>query len=160
MEGMAPMSKYAADTNVSVEASRNEIERTLARYKADAFAYATEAGRATIMFRMAGRQVRFVLALPARDDREFTHHSRGARTESAAESAWEQACRQRWRALALVIKAKLEAVSAGITTIEDEFLAHTILGDGRTVGEAIKPQIEQHYMTGGPANLMLEGPRK
>lgn len=152
------MTKYAADTSVSVEASRNEIERTLTRYRADAFAYATEAGRASIMFRMAGRQVRFVLTLPDRQDRGFTHHSRGERTEASADAAWEQACRQRWRALALVIKAKLEAVSAGITTIEDEFLAHTILADGRTVGEAIKPQIEEHYALGGPATLMLGAP--
>lgn len=152
------MTKYASDTSVSVESSRMEIERTLTRYKADAFAYATEPGRASIMFRMAGRQVRFVLALPDRADREFTHHSRGVRTEASADAAWAQACRQRWRALALVIKAKLEAVSAGITTIEDEFLAHTILANGRTVGEAIKPQIEEHYALGGPATLMLEGP--
>ena len=152
------MTKYASDTNVSVESSRNEIERTLTRYKADAFAYATEPGRASIMFRMGGRQVRFVLNLPDRQDREFTHHSRGERTESAADAAWEQACRQRWRALALVIKAKLEAASAGITTVEDEFLAHTVLADGRTVGAAIKPQVDEHYLTGGPATLFLGGP--
>ena len=43
-----------------------------------------------------------------------------ARQADAAEVAgmlkhWEQACRQKWRALALVIKAKLEAVAAGAT---------------------------------------------
>ena len=45
---------------------------------------------------------------------------RGAR---ARQETHDQACRQRWRALLLVIKAKLEAVTAGISTVETEFLA-------------------------------------
>ncbi|MFZ5667985.1 MAG: hypothetical protein ACOY4K_00685 [Pseudomonadota bacterium] len=153
------MTRYAADTSVSTEKSRMEIEQTLRRYKADAFAYATEAGRATIGFRIAGRYVRFMLNLPDPGDREFTHHSRGLRTAEAAEKAWEQACRQRWRALALVIKAKLEAVAAGITTIEDEFLAHTMLPDGSTVGQWMKPQVDEAYRIGAmPTQLLISGP--
>jgi hypothetical protein len=42
MEGTSSMTRYAADTSVSVEKSRMEIERTLARYGADAFAYFSE----------------------------------------------------------------------------------------------------------------------
>ena len=42
--------------------------------------------------------------------------------EKTAHGRWEQACRQRWRALALVIKAKLEAIDAEISTFEEEFL--------------------------------------
>jgi hypothetical protein len=80
--------------------------------------------------------------MPSRDDREFTHYKRGAhneyaRTADAAEKAWEQVTRQRWRALALVIKAKLEAVTSGISTFEAEFLANTMLPDGRTVGDVV-----------------------
>lgn len=154
------MSTYAKDTTVSTEASRMEIERTLRRYKADAFAYGTEGRRASIMFRMSDRQVRFVLTLPDPADRAFTQHSRGWRTPEAAEKAWEQACRQKWRALALVIKAKLEAVSAGITTVEDEFLANTMLPDGSTVGQWAKPQLDDVYRLGHmPQGLLaLEGP--
>lgn len=154
--------RYAAETSVSVENSRMEIERTLRRYRADAFAYATEGQRASIMFRMADRQVRFVLTLPDPQAREFTEHSRGRRTPEAAEKAWEQACRQRWRALALVIKAKLEAVAAGITTVEDEFLAHTVLPNGSTVGQWAKPQLDEVYRLGHmPSGLLaLEGPRR
>lgn len=157
------MTAYAASTSVSVEASRGEIERTLRRYKADAFAYGMEGAQASIMFRMAGRQVRFRLTMPDRENAAFTTYTQGRsvfrRTETEIEKRWEQACRQRWRALALVIKAKLEAVSAGITTIEDEFLAHTVLSDGRAVGDAIKPQLEEHYRIGGPPMLMLEAPQ-
>lgn len=154
------MTRYASDTAVSVEKSRMEIERTLQRYGADAFAYFSEANRAMVAFRMADRQIKFVLTLPEKSLREFTHHSRGMRTADAALAAWEQACRQRWRALALVIKAKLEAVAAGITTVEDEFLAHTVLPDGSTVGEWARPQLDEAYRIGAmPTALLLEGPR-
>lgn len=150
---------YAAETSVPVERSRAEIEATLERYGADAFGYSTEAGRATVAFRIQGRHVRFILLLPDRADKAFTHSSRGPRPADVALKAWEQACRQKWRALNLVVKAKLEAVAAGITTVEDEFLAHTVLADGRTVGEQIQPQLTEHYRIGGPSALMIEGPR-
>jgi hypothetical protein len=63
--------------------------------------------------------------------------------------AWEQACRSRWRALLLCIKAKLEACAVGITTFDSEFLAHIVTGDGRTVAERIVPQLTN----GGPLLL-------
>lgn len=56
--------------------------------------------------------------------------------------------RQRWRALALVIKAKLEAVEAGITEFEEEFLAHIVLPNGGTVGQFMLPQVATAYETG------------
>ena len=58
--------------------------------------------------------------------------------------SYDQACRQRWRALLLVIKAKLEAVTAGISTIETEFLANIVLPDNTIcVGEWMLPQIDR-----------------
>lgn len=155
------MSRYASETTVSVEKSRAEIESILRRYKADAFGYATNAESAMLYFQMVGRRIKFVLPMPDPKAREFTHTPARGQLRSAleAERAWEQACRQRWRALALVIKAKLEAVAAGITTIEAEFLAHTVLPDGSTVGEAMLPRIAQAYQDGHMPALMLEGSR-
>lgn len=155
------MARYAAETSVSVERSRGEIEATLNRYGADAFAYASDGPEVKIAFRMQGKHFRFALTLPAKAEPRFTHHSRGMRTTEAALAAWEQACRQKWRALALVIKAKLEAVDAQISTLEDEFLAHLVLPSGDTMGAWAKPQIEQAYLTGAmPKHLLLEGPRQ
>ena len=91
------------------------------------------------------RQVRFELPLPARDEKRFTSHSRGRRTPAQAEALWEQACRQRWRALNLVIKAKLEAIETGIASFEDEFLAYTMLPSGETVGNWLAPQMDAAY---------------
>ena len=36
---------------------------------------------------------------------------------------WEQGCRSRWRAILLILLAKFEAIEAGISTFEREFLA-------------------------------------
>jgi hypothetical protein len=144
------VSKYAAKTTVPVERSRAEIEATLARYGAEQFMYGWDPTGALIAFVIQvspgqKRQVRFQLPLPDRHEKRFTHHSRGWRTPEAAEREWEQACRQRWRALVLVVKAKLEAVESGIATFEDEFLAYIMLPDGRTVGGWVGPQLEAAY---------------
>jgi len=143
------MTRYAANTDVTSDRSRAEIERTLARYGADSFAYGWDSGRAMVGFHMHDRQIRFVLPLPDRNAPEFTKTPTGKdRSATAAAAAHEQAVRQSWRALALVIKAKLEAVAAGIVTFEDEFAMHMVLPDGRTVAAHVLPAIEQAYATG------------
>jgi hypothetical protein len=160
--------RYAADTSVTADRSRAEIERTLTRYGARGFMYGWDEERAVLGFVVGGRQVRFVLPMPDRQAREFTHTpGKGlARSASAAEAAYEQSVRQRWRALALVIKAKLEAVEAGIVTFDDEFLAHLVLPSGETVTQAIGPRVEEAYRTGSVPQLLpsygtpaIEGPR-
>lgn len=149
------MGRYASDTGVSVANSKAEIERILERYGADQFMSGWSADRAIIGFTMASRQVRFVLPMPGKDDPVFTRTDTGkARVESAAYKAWEQACRQRWRALALVIKAKLEAVDSQISVFEDEFMANIVLPNGRTVSEEVRPSIALAYETRSMPNLL------
>ncbi len=138
------MGTYAADTSVSVESSRAEIERTLRRYGADSFVSGWDRTQAMIGFAIDGRQVRFVLPMPDPTDFALTPTGR-TRSPAQIEKAWEQAGRQRWRALALVVKAKLEAVEAGISTIEQEFLAQIMLPNSQTVHEWLGPQIERAY---------------
>ena len=152
------MSTYAMRTSVSTEASRNEIERTLKRYGASAFAYGWNGSDAMVQFEAHDRRIRFVLHLPDRGADEFRlTPARGTRRSSAAaDAAWEQACRQRWRALALCIKAKLAAVETGISTFEEEFLAHLVLPNGSTVGEWVGPQIASAY-TSGQMPALLPG---
>lgn len=146
------VAQFAVQTSVSVEKSRAEIETILSRYGANQFGYATdsERGIATIQFCAKGRHVRFTLRLPLVSEKEFqfTAQRRQRRSVDEQKKAWEQACRQRWRALCLCIKAKLEAVECGITEFEAEFMAHIVLPGGETVGQFMRPQIEQAYLTG------------
>lgn len=145
---MSTQTRYAATTKTPVDKTRTEIEAALRRYDADAFGYAWTTTTASIMFEIGGRRVRILLPLPDRKERRFTHHSRGERNTEAAEAVYEQACRQSWRALLLIVKAKLETVAAGISTIEREFLADVVLPDGSTVGDWVRPQLERVYARG------------
>lgn len=144
------MARFAEDTKVTPEKSRAEIEATLSRYGATAFMFGTTQERAVIMFECRGRRVRFEIALPRPDDPEFIKTpNRGiVRSPQQRQQACEQAIRQRWRALALVIKAKLEAVETGITEFEEEFLAHIVLPNGQTVGRWMLPQVAEAYERG------------
>lgn len=139
--------RYAADTEVSSDRSRLEVERILKRYGADHFMYATREDAAVIAFRARGRNVRFNLPFPSLSSFERT--AKGARHVAAhREKAREQAIKQRWRALCLCIKAKLEAVECGITQFEEEFYAHIVLPTGRTVYEETAEKVAVAYQSG------------
>ncbi len=150
------MTIYAKGTSVSVEKSKAEIERTLQRYGATEFVYGTTPDRALVAFNIADRRVKFILPLPRRDSREFTHTpDRGLeRPPAGVLKEWEQACREKWRSLALLIKAKLEAVESGITVFDEEFMAQIVLPNGKTVGEFMVPQITESYNSGSMPPLL------
>ncbi|MBL4800292.1 MAG: hypothetical protein JKY45_00260 [Emcibacter sp.] len=106
------MSKYAENTSVSSHKSREEIENTLIRYSASQFMYGWSQEDAIVGFAMNDRQIRFILKMPDREDVIFwqTPAKKTKRSPEQASKEYDKATRQKWRALALVIKAKLEAV--------------------------------------------------
>jgi hypothetical protein len=124
---------YAQQTKVSVEKTKIEIEAVLKKNGADRFAYFTEPGRAGIVFAIESRQVKFVVSV---DEKH------------------EQRRRQRWRALFLCIKAKLESIKSGIETFDEAFLAHTVMPDGRTVYERTNPTLLKILKTGKMVELL------
>lgn len=165
------MKTYAESTTVSVERTRAEIEGLLMRYGAERFAYATEPGKAQLIFSIKGDHggpvlVRMTLPLPSKTEKRFTHGKPRSKyssfepenTVEKQRSLWEQACRSRWRSLFLVVKAKLDAVTVGISTIEREFLADTVLPNGQTMGEHALPKLAEAYERGGMPRLLLLGP--
>jgi hypothetical protein len=108
------------------------------------------------MFKMMDRYIRFVLPLPTVG--EFTKTATGRRRRAgtgAVATAWEQACRQRWRALSLCIKAKLESVESGIEEFETAFMGQVVMPDGKTIEEAVRPMITRAYETGKMPELLL-----
>lgn len=150
------MPKYATETQVSPERSLEEIRRTLRRYDADEFMFGEQVNKGMVMFKVAGRRVKFIVPLPDPESEVFTTDKRGfSREPHVQKKHWEQAVRQRWRALALAIKAKLEVVDIGISTFEEEFLGHILLPDGKTVAHHIIPAIAQIYKTGKSQKLLL-----
>jgi hypothetical protein len=108
---------------------------------ADQFFSGSDGERAALAFRLHGRHIRFSLPLGS--------------------TLSKQKLDARWRALWLVVKAKLEAVDIGILALEEAFLADTVLPDRRTVAEYMAPQIESAYSSGSmPKALPFYGPEE
>lgn len=151
------MPRYASGTSVSRSRSVEEIERTLSRYGADSFGYGWEGDRAVVAFRAHGRMIRMLIPMPKQDDKAFTMTPSGRRRRSQkdAYAEWERACRQRFRVLSLVVKAKLEAVESGLATFGEEFLAYTLLPNGQTVGELALPEVTRAYETGEAPRFLM-----
>lgn len=156
------MGTYAKDTEVPTDRSRSEIERTLQRYGATAFMYGWAGEKAIIGFKIRERQYKMVLPLPEQEQFCRTPSRGTLRSQKETLKAWEQGTRQRWRALALWIKAVLEASEAGIVTLETALQPFVMLPNGKTVGDWMAPQIEQAYLTGKMPSLlpMLEEPKE
>jgi hypothetical protein len=114
---------YATRTEVPVTKSKADIEKTVRKYGADAFATMQRGNMAQVAFTLAGRNILFRMIVPD-----------GAQKE-----------RTIWRALLLTIKAKCESAESGIETLEEAFMANVVMPDGRTVSETVTPAIEDGY---------------
>lgn len=148
--------RYAEKTRVGIESSQSEIRKIVNRYGATRFASMDEPGLSVIMFEVHDRRVKFTLTMPNIADFARTPGKNLLRSKESQYDAWEQACKQRWRALALSIKAKLEAVASNIAVFEEEFLSYVILPNGQTVGEYVRPQVQIAYES-GKMPKMLQG---
>ena len=132
---------YAEDTKVPIAQSRAQIETMLRKVSANRIVTMDEALEAVVAFMLAGRLIRLRIEISG--------------------DASDQRRRAIWRAIGLVVKAKIEAVAQGITTVEQEWLAHVVLPDGSTVGDWVEPHLQVAYDDGRMPTepLMLEGPR-
>lgn len=97
------MAKFASKTSVSPNQSLTDIQNVLDRYGCKNFAFGRQDDRVMVMFEMYKRQVRFIARLRDEKDREFTHtpSTNKPRSPQSAQDAYDQAIRQRWRALLL-----------------------------------------------------------
>lgn len=131
--------RYAVDTKVPASQSRHEIEMLLKKYGADSFGYAQEETTVTIGFRTNGRMLKFRVEMPDEKSRAKQY-------------------RQRWRALLLCIKGKLESVASGIEQFDEAFMANIVTPDGKTVGQVSLPHIKTMYETGKMPPLLGYAP--
>jgi hypothetical protein len=150
---------YAANTDIAPARSREDIERLLTRKGATSFAYGWHGTRAILSFVIKGRRIEYTLPMPDRNDAAFrlTPTRKWERTDAEWERIYNQAVKSRWRALLLVIKAKLEAIEAGITTLDDEFMSNIVLPGGATIGEYVRPKIQEAIESGQVPELLPSG---
>ena len=135
------MSVYARRTTVTPPRTRAEIEHELEKRGASAFGYNRDGQRNVIAFTLGGLQVRMELPMP--DRAEYKDYQAGNSRRVSGQKVYDEEVARRWRALLLVVKAKLVAVDDGISTLEREFLADTVLASGATVLEQVRPAIEE-----------------
>jgi hypothetical protein len=147
------MSQYASNTTVSPEKTQNDIRDTLRRYGADKFGIMEEANKAHVMFEYDSLMIQLTINLPDKKDFSETGTGRQRKTSTINE-AYKQAIRQRWRALLLAIKAKLEAIECGISTIEKEFMAFVIMPNGISLGDHLIPELKKIAGTGKMPRLL------
>lgn len=130
------MGRYAAKTSVPAERTQIEIKQAVMRYGADEFGVMESKARAAIQFRIKGLTVRIDVPLGEISDQDV---------------------RQRWRALLLAIRAKLEAVESQISTLETEFMPFVVMPGGLTIGQHLLPRITE-VAQGGEIPKMLPAP--
>ncbi len=148
-------SRYADNTSVSVDRSRAEIETILKKHGAEKFMYAWDTDKAVIAFRAGNRNIRFAVPLPKKEEFKSTPTGR-RRKVSRVEDTFEAETRRKWRALALLVKAKLVGVQDGIAAFETEFMPYVVLPNGHTVAEEIQPMISEIYSSGKMIPLLTE----
>ncbi len=141
------MTRYAENTRVPVENSQSELVRLLKKHGSTSHAFGVQRGRASVMFELDKRRVRFELSVPDPDEfvAKIPRNIPVNQRKDWCDKQAEQIERQRWRALVLVVKAKLELVAEGVGSIETEFMANIVLPNGQLVGDWLAPQIESAY---------------
>lgn len=138
--------QFAENTKVPVQKTRMEIETMLKKHGATRVVTVEGEGIALIAFLLGGRAIKMQVHMPPEPVK--------AAKFSGARRAWEQDCRRIWRALNLILKAKLESIASKISTVEREFMPDVVMPNGQTVGNMLHEQIESAYQ-GGPPTLQL-----
>lgn len=131
---------YASGSEVPVARSRTHLEQLLRAHGAEGFAYGWTSANDRVEFVWKNQRVRFTLPRP--DRQKFSLTPSGLqRSDKQTDAAIDAEDRRRWRALLLVVRAKVEAVESGISIFEEEFLAFIVMPNEQTVGEILVPRI-------------------
>lgn len=136
---------YAADTKVSIGRSFAEINDMLRKAGANQLAQAEMPDKLAIQCYLSDRLLRFAVTIPPLSAMPTRNGRNSVLDDGQRKAILDQKCRQRARALLLVIKAKLESVESGVETFEEAFLANVVMPGGKTVAERVLPQIQAAY---------------
>jgi len=139
---------------VSSDRSIAEIRKAGERYGATGFMFGTSDGTSVIAFQLQNRAIRIRVQSPRLEDFRLTPKG-SERNATAMRNECEKTSRQRWRAIAAVIKAKLEAIENKVSSLDDEFLAHVLVDDKYTVAEALRDGIAKVYFGDNASRLFL-----
>lgn len=144
--------RYAEGTTVSVESSRGEITGILAKHGCNRMAWATEPEGDVLQFELGGQQYRYRITRPSLEEVKkhyLTKHSAWGWNQADQPKAVDAEWRRRWRATVLLLKAKLEFVAGGDTSLETEFMAALVTRNGLTMGELLATEAGRRLLPSG-----------
>ena len=118
------MAKYAKSTTVSMEKSKVQIQQLLTDWGIIEFYFGTSVRGDGIGFSYEGRTYKWNVRIIPQGDLTDNQYAREKR--------------RRWRVLYMSLKMRLEEISSGDETFEDQFLAKMCLPDGNTVADFIR----------------------
>ena len=145
--------RYAEGATTTVNASRNEIEALVRKFGAHQILAYEDKERAIVQFTARERMVRLTLSMPSEESLSKTETGRRRSVGSLGE-AKDKEMKRLWRALVLLVRAKITAVNENIVTFEEEFLSNIVMADGRTVAEHTKEPIALSYKSGTMQTLL------
>lgn len=154
---------YASGTKVAVTKTMAEIEELVRKRGGQRFYRGETDGKMVLGWWQHDRMVMFGVHLPSLESfKRRPGRGYGIRTLVEQEAAREQAMREHWRAVLLVIKAKFASVDSKIEQFEEAFLGQLVVPgeDGRHVPFAklaIK-SIAEVYTGGRMKALPVGGP--
>jgi hypothetical protein len=155
------MKAYASGTSVSAERSRAEIETLLGKHGATQRAIAVNDDEqvAHVHFLIHGYKYRLEIPLPKPADRpaSWSYYSPDQKRQWEASTArlLSQKTKERWRAIVLVLKAKLEMVQLGLSSVEKEFMADLVMANGQTMHHEVAEALSRSLATGMALVLAL-----
>lgn len=133
--------RYAEGTDVPVSRSQADVRDMLRRVGVGRIALMdSPTGSAELWFEHQGRGYRLTVPVPKVDA-----------------SKREREERRAWRVAVLLVKAKTEAIREGVSTVEREWFADTVMPDGQTLLEHARHQIDEAMATRGPLRLGFGG---
>jgi hypothetical protein len=130
--------RYAEGTSVPVSRSQGEIAGILAEHGVQRQGWMSGPEGDELNFELRGHLFRFTILRPTaslmrqRDGGDYSYPD-NIDWQRKAEQEW----RRRWRANVLLLKAKLEFIDSGDTTLERELLPYMLTAGGQTVGELL-----------------------
>ncbi len=139
---MTARRRYAEGTQIPISRSHDAIHAELKRVGADQIGVMEGADRAYMVFKVRDVLYRITTG-PAKPK------SRSTRSDPAVEQ------RRQWRAIVLLVKAKVVSITEGISTVEREFLSDAVMPDGSVLAEHSQRLIAGAYKDNGPPQLLL-----
>lgn len=154
------MSRFAERTKVPVARTQAKLLSLLKTHGATetGIMESQEQGLSVLLCRLGSRMLRFEVMEPDRSKLRTTATGR-LRSSGDIDAAVTRERRRRWRVLYLLVRAKLEVIESGDSTVDGEFLSNVLLPNGQTAGQTWTPALDRAYSTGEmPALPMLPAP--